>query len=295
MLDLMVNFTQDWDLEWTRMRPGEVTVTVAFYNTPRLQFSSVGYSKGIYIQGAPPKNSISITIIKTSECYAYHNQQLDPYELVVLREGEEIDYLSSASSVLFTLLVEEEFFLHAFFNYFGQTLQEIRAQQRLLIKEEYAKGFIAMMQQWLYYFKENPTPFSLEVYHSIENHMLESFFSLIYTQENYSVKKKFDIAKVREILHDNIDNVYKISDLVAEFEVSPRTIQQHFKNTLGYTPKQYLHQLRLNAIRKELVQGKPESIMISDIALKYGFFYPSHFGSEYKRVFGETPTQTLSN
>jgi AraC family ethanolamine operon transcriptional activator len=32
---------------------------------------------------------------------------------------------------------------------------------------------------------------------------------------------------------------------------------------------------------------------ISDVALKYGFFHPSHFSQDYKKMFGETPTQTL--
>jgi AraC-like DNA-binding protein len=32
---------------------------------------------------------------------------------------------------------------------------------------------------------------------------------------------------------------------------------------------------------------------ISDIALKYGFFHPSHFTQEYKKLFGKTPTETL--
>jgi len=296
ILEILAEFTQDWEMEWTRMRPGEVNINISFYNTPRLQFSCVDYDNAIYIQGTPPKGSVTISMIKASDRCTYRNQMLAPYELIVLREGEEMDYLANDSNALFTLVVEEEFFLHSFFNYFGTTLNQIKERHRLLMKEECAKRFVAMMQQWLYYFRDEQPSFALEVYYNIENHMLQTFFSLLYTKERHSLKGKFDIAKVREVLHDNIRNVYMISDLVAEFEVSPRTLQQHFKNRFGFTPKQYLHQLRLNAIRKELLQANPDDVMISDIALKYGFFYPSHFGAEYKRVFGETPrTSFISN
>ena len=84
-----------------------------------------------------------------------------------------------------------------------------------------------------------------------------------------------------------------INDLVEDLHISPRTLQHHFQKKLGLTPKQYLQQLRFDAVRKELVASDPMLINISDVALKYGFFHASHFGAEYRRVFGETPSQTL--
>lgn len=59
------------------------------------------------------------------------------------------------------------------------------------------------------------------------------------------------------------------------------------------TPKKYLQQLRFNAIKKELVFADPNFCTVSQIANKYNFFHMGHFSTEYKKLFGKTPSQTL--
>ena len=61
------------------------------------------------------------------------------------------------------------------------------------------------------------------------------------------------------------------------------------------TPKKFLQQLRLNAIKKELLASTTKNTIISDIAFKYKFLHMSHFTSEYKKLFGQTPSSTLEH
>ncbi|WP_413700559.1 helix-turn-helix domain-containing protein [Psychromonas sp. KJ10-10] len=62
----------------------------------------------------------------------------------------------------------------------------------------------------------------------------------------------------------------------------------------GISPKQYIQVLRLNQVRRELLNNQ-DSLTISEIAFNYGFFHLSLFSQNYKRLFGETPGQTLQD
>ncbi len=292
-LEMMVDVTQEWDIRWTRMNSGNIGVGVAFYNAPRLQYSCVSYSNSILIEGTPPKGSVVVSIIESKGNCSFQNQQLKPYELIIVKNNEEMDYLAGGVNTIFSLTVEQTFFEKSFFNYFGQTVDGVKNNNRLYIKKEYIKLFISKMQSWLFYFEQEQRVFDLEMYYGMEDEILTTFFSFVQIERKRKTKEKFDIVKAREMLHANIANIYKISDLVDELQSSSRTIQHSFKTKLGITPKQYLSNLKLNAIREELIKSDPVQTNISNIALKYGFFNASHFACEYKKMFNETPSTTL--
>jgi transcriptional regulator GlxA family with amidase domain len=58
------------------------------------------------------------------------------------------------------------------------------------------------------------------------------------------------------------------------------------------TPKAYLKTLRLNAARRDLLGGGPRTT-VTDVALEWGFLHFGWFSQDYRRLFGETPSQTL--
>ena len=284
-----------WDNQWTPMKRGDVRADMRMFNTLRMQFSWMSYSNAILIEGSHPSGSVALSLVRSDAPASSHNHTIEPYELVIHTEGDTIDYLASGENHVFTLVIEEKLFYQSFFRYFGYAFEEAK-EKKLLFKEEYADLFILQMQHWLKYFQEEKNrKLSLEQFYGIEQEILGQLFSMIRMTEPKACKEKFDLGKVREILHENVDNIFNIYDVVTELGISPRTMQFHFKKKFGMTPKQYLQHLRLNAIRKELIKSDPDTVKISEIALKYGFFHSSHFGSEYKKIFGETPSQTLGH
>ncbi|MDC0609730.1 helix-turn-helix domain-containing protein [Vibrio sp.] len=83
-----------------------------------------------------------------------------------------------------------------------------------------------------------------------------------------------------------------VSELCDIAFVSRRTLQYSFEHELGVSPIQYLRDCRLNEIRRILIESN-ELIVISDLAMEYGFYHISTFNEHYKVLFGETPTQTM--
>jgi AraC-like DNA-binding protein len=76
-------------------------------------------------------------------------------------------------------------------------------------------------------------------------------------------------------------------------EVSERTLQYGFRERFDLTPAAFLKARRLAAVRDALLRADPEELLVGDAAASLGFFHVGQFAADYRRAFGETPSQTL--
>ena len=82
-----------------------------------------------------------------------------------------------------------------------------------------------------------------------------------------------------------------VPDLCAAFHVSRRTLQYAFEEVVGSSPVVYLRRLRLNAVYRDVIAGTAWTVQ--DAAAGHGFWSLSQFASDYRRLFGERPSETL--
>lgn len=76
--------------------------------------------------------------------------------------------------------------------------------------------------------------------------------------------------------------------------VSERTLVYAFSERYGQSPKTFITH-RLNQVRKALRQAVSDTARIGEIAGRHGFWHMSQFAADYKRLFRELPSETLSN
>jgi transcriptional regulator GlxA family with amidase domain len=93
-------------------------------------------------------------------------------------------------------------------------------------------------------------------------------------------------------LRQNLTEPLTIADLCQAVQTSERTLHSAFRERLGTTPKLHLKALRLEAARQELLRGA-SGTRITDVALNWGFLHFGWFSHDYRRCFGETPSETL--
>jgi AraC family ethanolamine operon transcriptional activator len=94
-------------------------------------------------------------------------------------------------------------------------------------------------------------------------------------------------------LHANPTRPITLADLCSEVHASRRTLLQGFQDHLGMGPMAYLKILRLHGMRRRLLQAEPGEIQISAAAETWGFQNAGHFAADYRRLFGESPRDTL--
>jgi AraC-like DNA-binding protein len=79
---------------------------------------------------------------------------------------------------------------------------------------------------------------------------------------------------------------------VAVAGVPGRTLFKHFEDWKGVSPMRYLRNTRFQRAREALERAEPEA-RITEIAKSCGFNHMSRFSAEYRKRFGESPSETL--
>jgi len=94
------------------------------------------------------------------------------------------------------------------------------------------------------------------------------------------------------LARDRADVIPTVKALCRESGASERTLRRGFNDRFGISPKAYLQAQRLIGVRRDLrssVQGE----RISDVANRWGFWHMGQFARDYRRHFGELPSETL--
>jgi AraC family transcriptional regulator, ethanolamine operon transcriptional activator len=82
--------------------------------------------------------------------------------------------------------------------------------------------------------------------------------------------------------------------LCAEVGVSQRTLEYAFQERLGTSPMEFIRRLRLHAVRRALLTAERGGSTVTEIAMTFGFYQLGRFAAEYRAIFGELPSATLT-
>ena len=85
----------------------------------------------------------------------------------------------------------------------------------------------------------------------------------------------------------------RIPEVAEALGTSTRTLRRAFLEQYGVGPKAYLQTLRFHAVRRALREAGPRRTTVSDIAYAHGFSHMGQFAVDYRRMFGESPSDTL--
>ncbi len=107
--------------------------------------------------------------------------------------------------------------------------------------------------------------------------------------------KVLEIASLARahLMHLGSEELDHIDDLAEQIGVNRRSLYRAFRQWPGIGPARYSRILRLGAVRRDLLEGKPRSSTVMRAALDHGFRHAGRFANEYRSFFGESPSATL--
>lgn len=116
----------------------------------------------------------------------------------------------------------------------------------------------------------------------------------LYTSSHRTFAHSQIVKKAKEYVLENTVEPVTIAELCGSIGVSRRTLQMCFQEVMGTNPVQYLRAVRLNCVRRDLKANDAGKLRVQDVACHWGFWHLSSFTVDYKRMFGELPSQTLT-
>jgi len=143
---------------------------------------------------------------------------------------------------------------------------------------------------------------SLSVHQNRHFEQMLSWSLILHHQSNYSARleRHCDLAqpaflgRTESFIHDRCAEDITVEQLANIAGVSVPRLFSAFRKHKGISPINYVTNIRFERVHKALKNAGPGS-RVSDIAMEWGFYQLGRFSQEYKRRYGEMPSETLRN
>ena len=101
------------------------------------------------------------------------------------------------------------------------------------------------------------------------------------------------VRRAREFIEANADMPLTVADIARGAGVGVRALQQGFQRSLDISPTQYLRQVRLRHVHRDLLLADPSATTVGKIAARWGFLHQGRPAAEYRERYGVPPAETM--
>ncbi|MFW2438171.1 MAG: helix-turn-helix domain-containing protein [Arenicellales bacterium] len=102
------------------------------------------------------------------------------------------------------------------------------------------------------------------------------------------------LLRALNYIEANADKPVTVLELAQETGSTVRTLEYIYRDYFNVTPKAFLKSHRMNAVHSELHTALDRKVTIKEIANHWGFWHLSQFAVDYRRFFGELPSETVN-
>lgn len=121
--------------------------------------------------------------------------------------------------------------------------------------------------------------------------LIAVLFPFVQTKADRSPRSRSQLLdRAEDYLRSRIRDPVGMMDVCQETGANDRTLRLAFHERYGVGPMTYFRFLRLNAARAK-IRTDP-LVTIANAASEFGFHHLSNFAADYRRLFGQSPSET---
>ncbi len=299
-------FYQDafrWNLEFKKLSKGPFTGYIGLIDIGDIQVGEIKLNSRIEQSGISPRGFRTFVIPGGKEqSFKWLNYDVTGKDLLIFSKQGDLEAVSSDNFHHYMISIHEDL-LDDIIMIQGLVLLEknLDSNEKVI---QLNRGYFINVQSFLevIFRKLEVKPYlidSASFLHNIRNTLPRILLGFC-EGGGYVIKSPLQrnrdkvFAKFRGYLKVNSLMDISVTHLTEYLDVSERTVQYAFLERYGVTPKSYLNALKLNEVRKLLIDPYNKEY-ISNVARKSGFNHPGQFSIDYKKLFGESPSTTVSN
>jgi AraC-like DNA-binding protein len=102
------------------------------------------------------------------------------------------------------------------------------------------------------------------------------------------------VKRVERYIEEHAHEPISIVEMAEHAGVSSRSLFTGFRRFRNTSPMLYLKEVRLRYVHEELKRLSTGTATVTSVAYQWGFSHLGHFTTDYKRRFGESPSETLA-
>ena len=293
--------TRAWDLDFIQLDRGNFETEITQVGVGDVLLAQASFNRFIDQRGSSPPGLWTFAILadKSSDII-WRGRQVSKKSMMIYAPGSEIDAQSRPGFDVYTLSYPESL-LDELAQMFGipsfrkliKSSDLITTQPSKLSKcREQTKQLLSAIKE--HSLKLNSKAMLDEMRFSLSEQLIST---LVFSRPEYHKpfyrRRDRALRRAKAYLRERGEEPVTVRDLCRVTEVSERTLRYTFLEQFGVSPKSYLLAMRLNGVRRQLSHADSSSATIADLANHWGFWHMGQFAKDYRRLFGELPSETL--
>jgi AraC family ethanolamine operon transcriptional activator len=276
---------------WEQLQPGQLSIAYRVVKTGPLVISSrdVNLAYHVHAQVVPERSGF-MAVVSDRESY-WRGTSFDHQRLAV---GNEIDMRTMGPSTLLGVAVDQpELQAKCPDSLDASDLVDRLSRNKVLHKPAASARFRAAVNSVCSSPAAPPPatsdaliPLLAAMLDEIDEHSVERSLCL---NRRYAA-----VRTCQRYMRENVDDTVTLLDLSRACGMRSRSLINAFEAIAGFSPMDYLKRLRLTAVYSSLAQSDARSTKVIDVAMEWGFWHMGHFARDYRVMFGEAPSQTLT-
>lgn len=292
--------TKLWDLDFRQLDRGAYEAEMVQIASSDLQVSEAKFNRKLDQLGSAPKGLRTFAVLTSrSSPTIWHGQLADEKNIMIFPKDGDLEAVSTPGFNVYTISFSEDLLLDIISTtglanpedvIKGPEIASSNPKTLALLRQNISKVLqelkltnTRMTEEQLEYEIEYEIPRSLILCLTKERPK----YSKPSPQKRYAI-----VRRIREYIESNTYTDITVRDLCKVAAVSERTLRYAFEENLGVSPKAFVNFIRLNRVRRDLRNTDPSEKSISDIANRWGFWHLGQFASDYRKHFGELPSET---
>lgn len=291
---------QDWHQRYDQLDHGTFEGRFTDIRCLDLQIFVEGTSRAIRQVGRLADASVGFCVPLTRGALYFDGARAGPGALLMAATDTELDLCTPSDCTLVGMVLQSREFDRAL-EVWTDAPDWLRAVRGL----EVFTPTPAALHTWLGHFRRavgaiTQQPYLLQFAQTrqqLRDELLVRQLQLLASAVPANPLGKIDAAKrlvdrACEAMLSHTDQPISLIEICRLVGASPRKLGYCFQNTLGMSPGKFIKTTRLNAVRRELSRADPGG-NVYDTAARWGFWHFGHFSTDYKKLFGESPSDTL--
>jgi AraC family ethanolamine operon transcriptional activator len=294
-----------WHQSYRQLSAGAFQGDIRYAYIDGVELFELYWGQIIQYQGITPPGSIGfglpLNLIGES---LFLNHRINDCDLLIQRSGQEGDLIGSQHFRIHVLTIDEQHFFEKVRLLTGVNVQSfLRSINTIALEPTIAAMLRNKFQKLIWQANDDSVDSKTSIRKTrniayLAEDIIEYIAAIVTTGHHEQprlrlMRQRELVKKTKEIILSQPSIVLRTHDLCAILATSERTLRDAFRVCTGISATAYLKAFRLNQVRAILKSTSPANAQIQDVAFNWGFHHMGQFSADYKRLFGESPSQTL--
>ena len=299
-LDLFAfnNLAKAWQVDFLKIEKGRFASTLFQVIDPEFQIGHVKFNLGVKQEGTSPPGVWTFAFVIGEPTY-WRNYVVQAESVIIYAPDSEINAVSSANfEVVVFSIPEKQLIKIANKSNLSGFLQKLRDDELLKSHgKEWGKIRKRLLKEMKILTSAKNLSLLNESKHFLKNKLSYQLVHLMSKLKKSTLKVSNKsrlklLSEVERFMLNNMTEHIALKDIVDHVQRSERTLLYAFKKRFGISPMAYFKILKLNRVYHALREGIEEK-PIAKLARESGFWHMGQFSKDYKKFYGELPSETI--